>query len=302
MRMKRLSRSSRPTGPKMRVPRGLLLVVDEHGGVLVEADVAAVGPPLLLLDADDDALHDVALLHGRAGDGVLDGGDEDVADRRVAALGAAEHLDAQHLLGAAVVGDPEAGLLLDHSGPLQDLDQAPALQLRQRPGLLDAHAVADLEVVRSRRGRTASWPLHRLAVQRMADAVDHRDHRGLVHRGGRDDALADLAAGSGAASSVAAVVGHHVASPALASRPSASAAAISRARSSVLMPGDCPCAAAPRRAVLSSWPVTCWNRRLNSSCLVSASRSTSASSSEVARARLRLRPSERLLPGDEAWP
>src|SRR4051812_4581313 len=35
---------------------GLLLVVDEHGRVLVEADVGAVRPPLLLLHADDDAL------------------------------------------------------------------------------------------------------------------------------------------------------------------------------------------------------------------------------------------------------
>ena len=60
----------------------LLLVVDEHGGVLVEADVAAVGTALLLLGADDDALDDVALLDRGAGDGVLDGGDEDVADRR----------------------------------------------------------------------------------------------------------------------------------------------------------------------------------------------------------------------------
>ena len=84
MRMNFLSRSSRPTGPKMRVPRGCMLVVDEHGGVLVEADVAAVGTALLLLGADDDALHDVALLHRGAGDGVLDRGDEDVADRGVA--------------------------------------------------------------------------------------------------------------------------------------------------------------------------------------------------------------------------
>ena len=61
-------------------PAGLLLVVDEHGGVLVEADVAAVGAALLLLGAHDDALDDVALLDRGAGDGVLDGGHEDVAD------------------------------------------------------------------------------------------------------------------------------------------------------------------------------------------------------------------------------
>src|SRR3954447_930859 len=92
----------------------LLLVVDEHGGVLVEADVAAVGTALLLLHPDDDALHDVALLHRGTRDGVLDGRHEDVADRGVAPLGAAQHLDAEHLLRTAVVGDPESGLLLDH--------------------------------------------------------------------------------------------------------------------------------------------------------------------------------------------
>ena len=45
IRMNRRSRSSRPTGPKMRVPRGCIWSFDEHGGVLVEADVAAVGAP-----------------------------------------------------------------------------------------------------------------------------------------------------------------------------------------------------------------------------------------------------------------
>src|SRR5215218_9149654 len=58
----------------------LHLVVDEHSGVLVEADVAAVGAAALLLRADDDALHDVALLHRGARDGVLHGRHEDVAD------------------------------------------------------------------------------------------------------------------------------------------------------------------------------------------------------------------------------
>src|SRR5438552_2371121 len=132
----------------------LLLVVDQHRGVLVEADVAAVRPPLLLLGPDDDAFDDVALLYSRTRDGVLHRGDEDVADRRVPPLGAAQHLDAEHLLGAAVVGHPEPRFLLDHhatfigpaplsrsassgrcapalrsgarsSGPLQDLDDAP---------------------------------------------------------------------------------------------------------------------------------------------------------------------------------
>src|SRR5205807_831948 len=72
------------------------------------------GASLLLLGPHHDALHDVALLHGCTRDGVLHRRDEDVADRRVATLGAAQHLDAEHLLGAAVVGHPKSRFLLDH--------------------------------------------------------------------------------------------------------------------------------------------------------------------------------------------
>src|SRR5208283_2806619 len=62
----------------------LELLVDEHRGVLVEADVTAVGPALLLLRAHDDAADHVALFHRGPGDGVFDRGDEDVADAGVA--------------------------------------------------------------------------------------------------------------------------------------------------------------------------------------------------------------------------
>src|SRR5512143_1290228 len=41
----------------------LALVVDQHRRVAVERDVGAVGPPHFLGGADDDGLHDVALLH-----------------------------------------------------------------------------------------------------------------------------------------------------------------------------------------------------------------------------------------------
>src|SRR5450631_2568516 len=70
-------------------PPGLLLIVDEDGGIFVEADVAAVGTALLLLRPDDDALDDVALLDRSPRDGVLDRGHEDVPDRGVATARAA---------------------------------------------------------------------------------------------------------------------------------------------------------------------------------------------------------------------
>src|ERR1700722_2518227 len=61
-------------GPEDAGAPRLLLVVDQHGGVLVEADVAAVGAALLFLRAYHHALDHVAFLDVGAGDGVLDGG------------------------------------------------------------------------------------------------------------------------------------------------------------------------------------------------------------------------------------
>src|SRR4029453_14876129 len=93
---------------------GVPTVLDDDGGVLVEADVRAVRTPLLLGGADDDSLDDVTLLPTGARDGVLDRGHDDVADARVTATGAAEHPDAQDLPGTRVVGDAQSRLLLDH--------------------------------------------------------------------------------------------------------------------------------------------------------------------------------------------
>src|SRR6266545_585167 len=77
----------------------VLLLVDDDGSVLVEADVGAVGAALLLLGAHDDRLDHVAFLDRAARDGVLHRRDDDVADGGVASPGAAEHADAQALLG-----------------------------------------------------------------------------------------------------------------------------------------------------------------------------------------------------------
>src|ERR1700729_2069749 len=101
-------------GPENASPARLLLVIDENGGVLVEADVATVRPPLLLLRSHDDALDDVALLDGGTGDGVLDRGHEYITDAGVTPARPSEHPDAEHLARAGVVGHPESGFLLNH--------------------------------------------------------------------------------------------------------------------------------------------------------------------------------------------
>src|SRR3954451_1795884 len=93
-----------------RVVRG----VDDHGGVLVERDVRPVLAPELLLRAHDDGLDDLALLDRALRVGLLDGGGDDVADAGVAPPRAALDADAEDLARAGVVGDLEAGLVLNH--------------------------------------------------------------------------------------------------------------------------------------------------------------------------------------------
>src|SRR4051812_44657413 len=88
--------------------------VDDHRGVLVEGDVRAVLAPELLLRAHDDRLDDLALLDRALRVGLLDGRRDDVADAGVAPARAALDADAQDLARAGVVGDLEAGLVLDH--------------------------------------------------------------------------------------------------------------------------------------------------------------------------------------------
>src|SRR5262249_22317898 len=101
--------------PEDARPDRLALVVDQHGGVVVEADVGAVGARDALARAHDHGLLHLALLHLRVRDGVLHRHHDHVADGGVAAARATQHSDARHLARAGVVGDLERGLGLDHA-------------------------------------------------------------------------------------------------------------------------------------------------------------------------------------------
>src|SRR5690606_11331573 len=101
-------------GPEDARADRLVLVVEQHRGVAVEADQRTVGPANALAGAHHDRVVDLALLDLAARDRVLDRYLDDVADAGVTALGAAEHLDAHHFLGAGVVGHVEVALHLDH--------------------------------------------------------------------------------------------------------------------------------------------------------------------------------------------
>jgi hypothetical protein len=67
-----LARSSRGTGPKIRVPIGSFLLFDQHSRIAVEPDHAAIGTANVLGGAHDDGLHHVALLDAAARNGLLD--------------------------------------------------------------------------------------------------------------------------------------------------------------------------------------------------------------------------------------
>src|SRR5690606_30046808 len=99
----------------------IVVRLDEHGGVLVETDVGTIRTTALLGGAHDDGLDDVTPLDVAAGDGILHGGDDDIADTGIATRRATENADAKDFLRSRVVGDAQSRLLLNHFS-LLDLD------------------------------------------------------------------------------------------------------------------------------------------------------------------------------------
>src|SRR6478735_4026353 len=92
----------------------LFLVVDEDCCVGVETDDAAIRTTDVLGGANDNRLHHVTLLHTAARDRFLDRDDDNVADRSVLALRAAQHLDAHDTTCAGIIRHVEVCLHLNH--------------------------------------------------------------------------------------------------------------------------------------------------------------------------------------------
>src|ERR1700689_1778778 len=95
---------------------GLELVGQEHRGIGIETNQRSIGPPHAALGAYPHRVVHLAFLHFAARDRILDADFDDIANRRVSALRAAQHLDAHQALGAAVVGYIQNGSHLDHWG------------------------------------------------------------------------------------------------------------------------------------------------------------------------------------------
>src|SRR3954471_18561932 len=95
----------------------VFFIVDQHQGVAIEADVAAVLSPRRLLAADDDTFDHVARLDVAAGHGLLNARHDDVAETGIAAPGPAQHLDAHALLGTRIVCHIQVRIHLNHVRP-----------------------------------------------------------------------------------------------------------------------------------------------------------------------------------------
>src|SRR6266545_1245472 len=87
-----------------RAARVFVFLVQQHHRIAVEADVTAVLAPRCLLDPDDHALDHITGFDVPAGDGLLDTGDDDIAQAGIASPCSSQHLDAHAFLGAGVVG------------------------------------------------------------------------------------------------------------------------------------------------------------------------------------------------------
>src|SRR5690606_35139306 len=173
----------------------LVLLVDDDGGRLVETDDRAVLALDVLGGAHDDGANDVALLHAAARNRFLHRGDDGVADRGVAALGAAQHLDAHDPARARVIGDLQVSLHLDHGIRSFFLrsrrrgNDFPALQLGLGGAFDDARDVADFEGVGLIVSVVVLGLTNRLAEQRVQQgALDLHDD-GLVALVGDDHAF-----------------------------------------------------------------------------------------------------------------
>ncbi len=114
-----LARSSRVTGPKMRVPIGSSCLLISTAALRSKRMALPSGRRSANDGAHDDGAVHLALLHAAARDRLLDRDDDDIADAGILAARAAQHLDALDPTGAGIVGDLEIGPHLNHDCSLR---------------------------------------------------------------------------------------------------------------------------------------------------------------------------------------
>src|SRR6185312_1079198 len=174
--MKRLSRSSRPTGPKMRVRRRSLAV---------RTTTARTTSPFLT-PAPGSASLTVATMMSP----IPAYRRPEPPSTRMQRISFAPVLSATRKRDSCWITRSSGASL----GLLQDLHDPPPLGGRQRARLHHQHPVTDAAGVLLVVHLELAGAPDDLAVERVLDPVLDLDHRGLVHLVGHHEALADLAA------------------------------------------------------------------------------------------------------------
>src|SRR5579863_1474803 len=92
----------------------IFFTLDDHASVIVAANHRAVQTPNRGAGPHHHGLDDLTFFHGRAGNRALDGADDHVAHVGVNVPSAAGDVNHEQLASAAVVGNPQTSLLLNH--------------------------------------------------------------------------------------------------------------------------------------------------------------------------------------------
>src|SRR3954452_9031085 len=203
----------------------LVVVVDQHRRVAIEADVAAVAPALFLHRPDDHRFDHLPLLDGPFRGRFLHRRGDDVAEARVTPGRTAQRVDDRDLARAGIVGDVEDRSHLNHDcAPnltfvvrrsrffvprrstttnverrtsnvtlyrrrgADDAGQGPALPAAHRPRLGDRDDVADLGGVLFVMDHELRGPPLGLAVETVAYLPLDGDDDALLHLVADDDA------------------------------------------------------------------------------------------------------------------
>eukprot|EP01022_Parablepharisma_sp_SALTPOND_P023200 TRINITY_DN4827_c0_g1_i2.p1 TRINITY_DN4827_c0_g1~~TRINITY_DN4827_c0_g1_i2.p1 ORF type:complete len:927 (-),score=193.67 TRINITY_DN4827_c0_g1_i2:1921-4701(-) len=188
--MKFLARSSRATGPKMRVPMGsrawlistaelssnLMKVPSGRGTSLaVRTTTAFITSPFFTLLLGRASLTDTTMMSPTEAQRRLEPPNTFMQYSLLAPLLSA----ARRLVSGWIMASRSYRRPLGH--PLQHFADAPALVTAQGAALADEHRVAHAAVVGLVVGHELGPPAHVLLVDGMLDQAFHQDHHRLVH-------------------------------------------------------------------------------------------------------------------------
>src|ERR1700733_2921540 len=283
----------------------LHLLGDQHRGIAVEADRAAIAAPHRKRRAHDHRLVHIALLHLAARDRLLDGHHDHVADRGGSPLRTTQHLDALPPPRPGVVGDFKIALDLDHAATPS------ACVARSASPPCAARSVSPLRsitshVLRLLSGRhssmrTLSPILHRLASSCAAYFFDRRMnflYSGCITRRSTKTVIV---------LSILSLVTRPLRTRFGISRRSPYSFAAERDFSAMMVFTRAMSRRTGRtRLMPSCWPVARWKRRLNcslrrSSSIVASSSGVFARTSVALFAIMRLRSARRIWFVSAAW-